>query len=268
MNEEQFRTLMDATGGIREEYIEEAALPRHRRSIWPRAVSVAAAAALLVGMLFVAEFPTVDPGQNSTGGSEGNSAPLLGIRVYAADGLIDLGEATEGTIFAGEEITDQNTDFGLFDYDEVKIFNSETGEWEPLIKEDTERMPKVGFEILWEGYEDYKCGIKIYCNGERVDFNKDRDSFFITWFGYPDRGMVGWLLDISLTEQSVIEFIMFDEDTDTVLKTLEVRITPTIYETEVENDDALSASVAQIEKNEGYTIEVLSQYVMELGGNS
>jgi hypothetical protein len=60
MNEERKKLLLDATAGIREEYIEEAAAPRPRKQpLWMKLTAAAAVLALVIGGLLLK--PTAGP---------------------------------------------------------------------------------------------------------------------------------------------------------------------------------------------------------------
>lgn len=259
MMDNRMKQLMDATGGIREAYIEEAAMPRHKQSVWPRLVSVAAAAVLIVGMLFATEHSSGNPGQDSTGGSDGDRQPLFGIRVYAAEGLVDLNEAAEGTIFAGEEVTDPSNEFGLLTDGTVYAFNTITGEWEIIQKEDGERLPQVVFEILWEEFDDYRPCIEVKCNDEVIDIAAMKNNFLVGFIGYKGRGMVGWALTCSFEEQSILEVTVRDMDTEMVLMQQVILVTPALYEM---NDSMNGETTVLV--NEGYMLEVLDYYIISV----
>lgn len=77
MTKETQRTLLEATSGIREEYIEEAAAEKTARNIWARVAAAAAVLALLIGGLLLLK-PHPNPGEPII--------PVFGIRAYAADG--------------------------------------------------------------------------------------------------------------------------------------------------------------------------------------
>lgn len=93
MKEERIRALMDATGGIREEYIEEAAQIRRKHALWIRLAAAAAALVLIIGGLLL--WP-----------ESGNSEPIpfFAIRAYAADGSMQiLDEVWESVVIASEK---------------------------------------------------------------------------------------------------------------------------------------------------------------------
>lgn len=100
---EQTKRLLEATDGIREEYIEEAASPRRSRPQWVGFGAAAAVLLLLLGVaaLFLPSAP------------DGEVFPFLAIRAYAADGsstIIDeLGDtallcADSSPLFPGKEV--------------------------------------------------------------------------------------------------------------------------------------------------------------------
>ena len=108
---------MDATGGIREEYIEEAAFCGYRRRIWIRVLSAAAVLALVIGMVAI--------WHNS--GEKTELLPMFAIRTYAAEGETVILENTGDTVsllsgmselFAGRKVF--ILDVSLEGYDQVK----------------------------------------------------------------------------------------------------------------------------------------------------
>ena len=230
-----------------------------------RLASLAAAVAVMVGLFFLPGPPVVVPDPDSTGQTQVVQKPLLGIRVHAEEGVIDLGEERDGPILAGEESTDADGDLGLFykPY-EVKIFNTETGEWELYHKKETERMPKIDFEISWEGLEEYHARIKVIANGEEVDLSRQREDFNVGWIGYADRGVVGWLLSCSLTEEKEVEIIVYDADTNQTIRMVKMHITPAFYEKQTEGGDSIDPSIGTTNKNEGYMVEVLEEFMIDL----
>ena len=77
MSKDAKKILLDATAGIREEYIEDAAAPAAKsRPLWVRFAATAAVLALLLGGLLLK--PESNPGEPVI--------PILGIRAYATDG--------------------------------------------------------------------------------------------------------------------------------------------------------------------------------------
>ena len=77
MNEERKKLLLDATAGIREEYIEEAATAKPVKTPWLRVAAIAAVLALVIGGLLLYK-----PAQHS-----GEPViPIFGLRAYAANG--------------------------------------------------------------------------------------------------------------------------------------------------------------------------------------
>lgn len=74
---ENTRKLLDATAGIREEYLEEAACAKPARMPWLRVAAVAAVLALVLGGIFL---------HNPAESPEETALPLFGIRAYATDG--------------------------------------------------------------------------------------------------------------------------------------------------------------------------------------
>lgn len=96
MKQEQMEALLEATSGIREEYIEEAAQIHRSR---PRWVSFAAAAAVLVLVIGLAV--AIWPGM-----SDSTSVPLLVIQAYAADGNTVTLENVGDHVFLEDQTSD------------------------------------------------------------------------------------------------------------------------------------------------------------------
>ena len=78
MKEETKRTLLDATSGIREEFLEEAATAKPAKTPWLRVAAIAAVLALVIGGLLLK--PAADPQEPVM--------PLFGIRAYAQEGVL------------------------------------------------------------------------------------------------------------------------------------------------------------------------------------
>lgn len=97
MTKETERALLDATAGIREEYIEEAAASRQSRPLWAAFAAAAAVLAILLGVALQ---------RQSVVGSE--PVPFFAIRAYAQDG-------TKATLErAGDSIELTAGESGLF----------------------------------------------------------------------------------------------------------------------------------------------------------
>ena len=99
----RIQTLLDATGGIREEYIEEAAAYRRSRPVWVAFAAVAAVLAILIGVAVQRqpETPRIDP------------IAFFAIRAYAVDGTVATLEkagdssdltAGESDLFPGKKV--------------------------------------------------------------------------------------------------------------------------------------------------------------------
>ncbi len=97
MTKEMRKTLLDATAGIRDEYIEEAAGAQvvMKRPVWVRLAAAAAALALLVGL-----GTWLHPKENGTR----EYLPVFAIRAYAQDGTVAALESAgdSGHLVAGE----------------------------------------------------------------------------------------------------------------------------------------------------------------------
>lgn len=77
MNEERKKLLLDATAGIREEYIEEAATAKPVKTPWLRVAAIAAVLAIVIGGLLFYK-PAENVGEPVI--------PIFGLRAYAANG--------------------------------------------------------------------------------------------------------------------------------------------------------------------------------------
>ncbi len=77
--EEKTKALLDATAGIREEYIEEAAAAEVLRKTWRRVAAIAAVLALVIGGMLL-----YHPGEKP----EKPAIPVFGLRAYAEDGVM------------------------------------------------------------------------------------------------------------------------------------------------------------------------------------
>lgn len=96
MKPEQMEALLEATSGIREEYIEEAAQICRRRPRWVGFAAAAAVLALVIG-LTVAIWPDM---------SDSTSVPLLVIQAHAADGNIVTMENVGDHVFLENQTSD------------------------------------------------------------------------------------------------------------------------------------------------------------------
>lgn len=94
-DETNIRSWMEATSGIRDEYVEEAAAPQQKRGIWPRVLSAVAVLVLVIGMT-VAMWPEKQ--------EDDMYIPFFAVRAYAEDGNLEtLGEVGEKlTLRSGE----------------------------------------------------------------------------------------------------------------------------------------------------------------------
>lgn len=95
--------LLDATEGIREAYIEEAAVVRHTRPLWAKLAAAAAVVVLVIGLL----------GLLWLDAPEGTPMSFLTIQAHAADGSIETLRAVGDTcklktgtseLFPGKEV--------------------------------------------------------------------------------------------------------------------------------------------------------------------
>lgn len=97
MNQQERRKhLLEATQGIREEYIEEAAENIRKRPRWAGLVAAAAALVLVVGALLIL-WPSEQAGE---------TIPFLAIRVYAANGDTVMLENAGDHVFAKGQTSD------------------------------------------------------------------------------------------------------------------------------------------------------------------
>lgn len=97
------KTLLDATGDIREEYIEEAAAYQRSRPAWVAFAAVAAVLAILLGVAL----------QRQSTDNSSDPVPFFAIRAYAQDGtkatLESAGDSSdltagESDLFPGKEV--------------------------------------------------------------------------------------------------------------------------------------------------------------------
>lgn len=93
MEEKRMKALMDATNGIREDFIEEAAVPVRKNRVLLRVVSAAAVLALLISVISL-----LQPDNHT------ESIPFFAIRAYAADGSVKvLDEVGETVVVAAKK---------------------------------------------------------------------------------------------------------------------------------------------------------------------
>lgn len=213
---------------------------------------VAACAAVLAVLLTAMLWP------GETGTSDGTRKPALGVQVYAADGLVELGSTGGTPVYAGEENT--RPDLGLPDDRNVYVYNSSTGEWELLHKTAEDRPPQFTLIIWTHDYlEDYSPRLSVYRDGTLVDLtDKDSVNFNLSLAGFRD-GRQGWDLTCSFEEVTTLEIIVEDENTGTLLLKQIVEVTPAIYKTE-----NIPGEEDGVFKNEGYMLVIKEEYAIEV----
>lgn len=231
-----------------------------------RLTACAAAVAVLIGLSMLPGVPTEVP--DGTGGTQVIRRPMLGIQVYAAEGVVELGEETVEPIFAGEENTDETDIFGLPNDGQLRVFNSITGEWELVFKnEEEEKLPCFEL-IVW--YHDlladqYRPMINVYQDGEKVDlYDKNSKNYLLSWSLWRD-GKKGWSLKCSFEEQTTLEIVVTDKEDGTLLISQTIRVTPAVYETagNTANAGGSTGENAWLKKSEGYMLEVIEEYKIE-----
>ena len=168
MSDQSKKILLDATAGIREEYIEDAAAPAAKsRPLWVRFAAAAAVLALLLGSTLLL-WPKNSPSADYT--------PFFAIRAYAQDGgvttLHTTGDAValqQGTsdLFPGKQT--YTLDISLTDalgnrpdLEESRFRCRHNGDWlEPGMADDE-------ISISWLEDDDF-CGYRIVGWCEEID---------------------------------------------------------------------------------------------------
>ena len=204
--EEKTKALLDATAGIREEYIEEAAAAEVLRKPWRRVAAIAAVLALVIGGLLL-----YHPGEKP----DEPAIPVFGIRVYAEDGVLtklgSVGDSHnltsgESPLFPGKqtftlEIYMTHNDSSKVDLKDYKLLCFHRGRFvEPgdsdgylgvmLLEEDG----VYGYRIVgWceEGNAEYldisvknKDGVIIYQRSMKIDYDSGYKTTVYTAYDY------------------------------------------------------------------------------------
>lgn len=115
MDENRTKNWMEITGGVREDFIEEAAQPKKRRSTLLRIASAAAVLALILGAFSLLQLE----------GSDGHNEPIpfFAVRAYAEDGTIEVLDEV------GDEAIMVSFTSDLFPGKEVYILDISLGEY-------------------------------------------------------------------------------------------------------------------------------------------
>ena len=171
MEEKRMKAMMDVTGGIREEFIEEASVPARKNRILLRIVSAAAVLALVLSALAM-----LYRDENS------EFTPLFAIRAYAADGSVKiLDEVGETVVVAAKKSK-------LFPEKRVYTFDISLGDYtgDPVDFENAKFIFKERGKLLQPGEIGEKTAIEwLYAtdggiSGYRVTgWCEDYDSFSV-----------------------------------------------------------------------------------------
>lgn len=190
MEPNRMKSLMDATSGIREEYIEEAAADRVKRNWLVRIASVAAVLALVIGMTMA-----LWPEENL------EPIPFFAIRAYAADGSVavldELGDTAvlktgKSDLFPGKKV--YTLDVSLEGY---------TGSKEDLLNGQFRFLHKS--KMIKPGESDEYLAVQW--------LSEEEDGFF----GYR---IIGWC-----DKSDTISLTIYDADYQRVLHDKQIRIT-------------------------------------------
>ena len=257
------KDLSQALSDISDDKIEAAAnyAPKGRRQLWVRVAACAAVLALLVtGAFFAPGVPQEVP--DGTGGTQIVRKPMLGVQVYAADGLMDINEETDEPIFAGETIKDDGTALGMPTDGRLYRYNSITGEWEDVYAR--ERLPKFDL-IIWveEEWEGQSPKLMVYYNGEKVDFTDKNSTNFRRGLAGLRDGRTGWHLSCSFEDVATLEIVVENQETGEVLLKYVIKATPAVFEKKETTVAPDGSAVTQLVANEGYMLEVKEMYPKE-----
>lgn len=187
MNEETKKVLLDATAGIREEFLQEAANVQPIRRPWLRVAAIAAALALVIGGLLLK--PSKNPGEPAI--------PIFGIRAYAADGEAILIENIGDRISAqketselfpgkdvyvldvyleGYELADTSVldgNFALWHRGNRVLKPGESDEWMAVQWLTLEKDGVLGYRLIgWCDQKD-QLGLRIYGEDQKVLYEKE-----------------------------------------------------------------------------------------------
>ena len=227
-----------------------------------RVAAAAVSVAVLIGAMVLPGPPVTvtDP----TGGTQVVHMPLFSVQVYANNEYVDLSSDSNETIYAGDENTNTNSEFGRLENKDPMIFNTTTGEWEKWDIYEKEKLPM--FEVvIWYHKLPNKADVllEIYQDGERVNPGKENRNFKTTIvFAMDD--MEGFGIWCCVEEQSTLEFVVKNNAGDILLRH-KVLVTPAIYETQMDsNGNDVPNGEPWVSKNEGYMLEVLESYQIEL----
>lgn len=203
MKQERKALLLDATAGIREEYIEEAALPVTKKAArWPRLVAAAAALVLLMG-LGAWLWPE--------GKTPAEFLPTFAVRAYAAEG------------------------------EEVVLNNA--GENVILRTETSDLFPGKTVYVLDVSLEGYAGNIQELGNGNFSIFHRgpswlqpgqSDESLAVQWLSREEDGMFGYRLIGWCDTGDQIELKICGEDRKVLHeKELKIQVTEAGYQLDV-----------------------------------
>ncbi len=222
------------------------------RHTWRSVAVCATALALLIGALLL-------PGPSDP---QKENDLLFAIQVYAEDNAIDLNDVTGETVFAGSAGTQTYDSLGFPNDGKVRFYNTETGEWELLIKSEEEKMPQINFDIWMQDLlKDYDPWLRVYVNGEKVDFTDKELKNMRLYMAFVKDGRKGWNLSCSFDDQVTVTLEMLDAKTEKLLMWQVMEVTPVRYEKEVDNaQSGVASDGAELHLNEGYMVVVKEAY--------
>ena len=193
MNEERKKLLLDATAGIREEYIEEAATAKPVKTPWLRVAAIAAVLALVIGGLLL----------KPTAGPEDPARLLFAVQAYAQGGSLAMLESVgdscnlasgESYLFPGKqtfmlEIYMTNLDGSKVNPQKYRLLCRHEGQYlEPGDSDDSlsvmlmEEEGYYGFRII--GWCDKSTAVDITVRDEDDRIIYQRNMWIDYDFGY------------------------------------------------------------------------------------
>lgn len=193
MNEERKKLMLDATAGIREEYIEEAATAKPVKTPWLRVAAIAAVLALVIGGLFL----------KPTAGPEDPARLLFAVQAYAQGGSLAMLESVgdscnlasgESYLFPGKqtfmlEIYMTNLDGSKVNPQKYRLLCRHEGQYlEPGDSDDSlsvmlmEEEGYYGFRII--GWCDKSTAVDITVRDEDDRIIYQRNMWIDYDFGY------------------------------------------------------------------------------------
>ena len=228
MEEKRMKVLMDATGGIRDEFIEEAAVPVRKKRVLLRVVSAAAVLALLISVISL-----LQPGNHT------ESIPFFAIRAYATDGSVKVLDEV------GENVQLQTKKSYLYPGKDVYIIDISLDDYDGDIED-------LDLERVWVHHK----GRPAVKPGEK------RDNMALQWLSVEEDGMFGLRVIGWCEDNDYISLHIWDKD-GMVICDKHIRITQDngytanvrrsfVYREAMTTDELIDATFKQ-----DYTIEIL-----------